>query len=79
MVVIVILGILATVVTVNFMSAPDEARQKKARLDIVTLEAVGEGTTTVTMHNCFRCDDRGNTPPEHADQADDVTFTIRVR
>lgn len=39
MVVIVILGILATVVTVNFMSAPDEARQKKARLDIVTLEA----------------------------------------
>jgi general secretion pathway protein G len=39
MVVIVILGILATVVTVNFMSAPDEARQQKARLEIVTLEA----------------------------------------
>lgn len=47
--------------------------------DVVTLEAVGEGTTTVTMHNCFRCDDQGNTPPGHADEADDVTFTIRVR
>lgn len=39
MVVIVILGILATIVTVNFMGAPDEARQKKAQLDIATFEA----------------------------------------
>jgi hypothetical protein len=46
--------------------------------EVVTLEAVGEGTTTVVMHNCFRCDDEGNTPPEYADEADDVTFTIRV-
>ena len=39
MVVIVILGILATVVTVNFMGAPGEAKQKKALMDIATLEA----------------------------------------
>jgi len=39
MVVIVILGILATVITVNFMSAPGEAKQKKAMMDIATLEA----------------------------------------
>lgn len=39
MVVIVILGILATIITVNFMDAPDEARQNKARIDITTLEA----------------------------------------
>ncbi len=38
MVVIVILGILATIITVNFMEAPGEARQKKARMDIVALE-----------------------------------------
>lgn len=39
MVVIVILGILATIITVNFMDAPDEARQNKTRVDIATLEA----------------------------------------
>ncbi|MFZ5570404.1 MAG: type II secretion system major pseudopilin GspG [Thermodesulfobacteriota bacterium] len=39
MVVIVILGILATIITVNFMEAPDEARQNKARMDIVALES----------------------------------------
>ncbi len=39
MVVIVILGILATIITINFMDAPDEARQNKARMDIVALEA----------------------------------------
>jgi hypothetical protein len=46
--------------------------------DILTLEAVGEGTTTVVMHNCFRCDDEGNTPPEFAAEAADITFTIKV-
>jgi len=49
--------------------------------DVVTLEAVGQGTTTVVMHNCFRCDDDGNTPPEYAeyaDELDDISFTIKV-
>ncbi len=39
MVVIVILGILAMVIAPNFMDAPDEARQNKARMDIVSIEA----------------------------------------
>ena len=47
--------------------------------DVFTLEAIGEGRTTVVMHNCFRCDDEGNTPPEYADEAVDITFTIEVR
>lgn len=38
MVVIVILGILATFVTINIMDRPDQARQEKARIDIVNLE-----------------------------------------
>jgi hypothetical protein len=47
--------------------------------DVVILEAVGPGTTTVVMHNCFRCDDDGNTPPEYAEEAADIRFTIEVR
>jgi hypothetical protein len=47
--------------------------------DVFTLEAVGEGRTTVVMHNCFRCDDQGNTPSEYADEAVDITFAIEVR
>jgi general secretion pathway protein G len=39
MVVIVILGILAMVIAPNFMDAPDEARQSKARMDIKSIEA----------------------------------------
>ena len=39
MVVIVILGILAMVIAPNFMDAPDEARQSKAKLDIKSIEA----------------------------------------
>jgi general secretion pathway protein G len=39
MVVIVILGVLALVIAPNFMDAPDEARQKKARMDLVSLES----------------------------------------
>jgi len=39
MVVIVILGILAMVIAPNFMDAPDEARQSKARIDIQSIEA----------------------------------------
>lgn len=38
MVVIVILGILATFVTINLIDTPDEARQSKARVDIKTME-----------------------------------------
>ena len=38
MVVIVILGILATFVTINLIDTPDEARQSKARVDIKTIE-----------------------------------------
>lgn len=37
MVVVVILGILATVVVPNFMGRPDEARQVKAKQDIATI------------------------------------------
>lgn len=47
--------------------------------DVVILEAVGAGTATVVMHNCFRCDDKGNTPPEYGEEAVDVAFSIRVR
>ena len=47
--------------------------------DVFTLEAVGEGRTTVVMHNCFRCDDEGNTPTEYAEEAVDITYTIEVR
>ncbi len=39
MVVIVILGILAMVIAPNFMDAPDEARQNKARIDIKAIES----------------------------------------
>jgi general secretion pathway protein G len=39
MVVIVILGILAMVIAPNFMDAPDEARQSKAKIDIKSIEA----------------------------------------
>jgi general secretion pathway protein G len=39
MVVIVILGILAMVIAPNFMDAPDEARQNKARIDITAIES----------------------------------------
>jgi len=38
MVVIVIMGILVSVVAVNIMGKPDEARQLKAKMDIQTLE-----------------------------------------
>lgn len=38
MVVIVIMGILVSVVAVNIMGRPDEARQLKAKMDIQTLE-----------------------------------------
>ncbi|RJP78714.1 MAG: type II secretion system protein GspG [Desulfobacteraceae bacterium] len=39
MVVIVILGILAMVIAPNFMDAPDEARQNKARIDVKAIES----------------------------------------
>ncbi len=39
MVVIVILGILAMVIAPNFLDAPDEARQNKARVDIKAIES----------------------------------------
>ncbi len=39
MVVIVILGILAMVIAPNFMDAPDEARQNKAKIDIKAIES----------------------------------------
>ena len=42
MVVIVILGILATFVTLNLRDVPDEAKQTKAMVDIKTLEAALE-------------------------------------
>jgi general secretion pathway protein G len=38
MVVIVIMGILVSVVAINIMGRPDEARQLKAKMDIQTLE-----------------------------------------
>lgn len=38
MVVIVILGILATAVTINLIGAPGEARQNQARVDIKSIE-----------------------------------------
>jgi hypothetical protein len=46
--------------------------------DVFVFEAVGVGTTEVVMHNCFRCDDQGNTPPEYAEEAVDLTYTIIV-
>lgn len=44
-----------------------------------TFEAVGVGSTAVVLHNCFRCDDEGNTPPEWADEAEDLRYEIAVR
>ena len=29
-------------------------------------------------HNCFRCDDEGNTPPDYAEEAVDLAYTISV-
>ena len=43
------------------------------------LEAVGPGKTSVVIHNCFRCDDDGNTPADVADEAVDLTYEITVR
>jgi hypothetical protein len=64
---------------VDQTSETDEPDIEGGRWDeVLTLEAVGEGTTTVVMHNCFRCDDEGNTPAEYADEAEDITFTIDV-
>jgi predicted secreted protein len=44
-----------------------------------TLEAVGAGETVVVVHNCYRCDTAGNTPPEDAQEAKDSTYRIRIR
>jgi predicted secreted protein len=46
--------------------------------DVFVFEAVGPGTTEVVVHNCFRCDDQGNTPPEYAEEAVDLTYAIIV-
>jgi hypothetical protein len=46
--------------------------------DVVVMEAVGPGTTMIGMHNCFRCDDEGNTPPDYAEEAVDLAYTISV-
>lgn len=46
---------------------------------VYTLQAIGPGTTTVVLHNCYRCDTNDNTPPEDAAQAIDAVFPIVVR
>lgn len=47
--------------------------------DTFRFEAVGAGRTTIVLHNCFRCDDEGNTPPEYADEVDDLVYEVTVR
>lgn len=44
-----------------------------------TLEAVGAGETEMVVHNCYRCDPAGDTPPEDAHEARDLRYRIRVR
>ena len=43
-----------------------------------TYAATGEGSTSLVIHNCFRCDAEGNTPAEDAQFATDETFEITV-
>ncbi len=47
--------------------------------EVFVLEATGPGTTSLTLHNCFRCDVEGNTPPENEQFAIDLDYDIRVR
>jgi predicted secreted protein len=44
-----------------------------------TLEAIGSGETVLVVHNCYRCDAAGNTPPEDAHEARDLGYRILVR
>lgn len=44
-----------------------------------TFEAVGAGETQVVVHNCYRCDAAGITPPEDASEARDIGYRILVR
>jgi predicted secreted protein len=39
-------------------------------------EAVGDGGTTFVMHNCFRCDDEGNSSEDSGDA--DLEFSVEV-
>ena len=48
-------------------------------LRVFTLEAVGSGTTTIVIHNCYRCDADGNTPAVDEHEAVDERFEITVR
>ena len=45
---------------------------------VVVLEATGPGTTTLILHNCYRCDAEGDSPPEDEQLAGDLEYGIRV-
>jgi hypothetical protein len=43
---------------------------------VLTYDVVGEGSTSIELHNCYRCDSEGNSseqPPAPADLAFSVT------
>ena len=47
--------------------------------EVFVLEATGPGTTSLVLHDCFRCDAEGNTPPDDEQFAIDLEYGIRVR
>lgn len=58
---------------------PSGTRDGAGGVQRFTVEAIGEGETTIVLHNCYRCDADGNTPPDEEEFAVDETFVISVR
>jgi hypothetical protein len=45
---------------------------------VLTYEVVGEGATSIELHNCYRCDTDGNSSEDPPDPAD-LAFSVNVR
>lgn len=62
----------------RFSEGVDDDLVGAGHTEVFVLEAVGAGTTTLVLHNCFRCDDQGNTPAEDARFAVDLDYALRI-
>ena len=45
---------------------------------VFTYDVVGEGATSIELHNCYRCDTEGNSTEDPPDPAD-LAFSVNAR
>jgi hypothetical protein len=45
---------------------------------VLTYEVVGQGATSIELHNCYRCDTEANITEDPPDPAD-LAFSVNVR